>query len=162
MTTPAPDPESPAASPQESRWPAIHTWRAHAATRMESVRVSALGPAGRGMAPAGGGGGPGGGGGGGGPGAPPPPPPPPPRLRTRAGRHRSAALAGADGRPGRGPGGGGRASGLTPGDRARLVAGVRRGSTMIRRQDRGHEPRRSRGGPARGPSVHLNGQARHE
>ncbi|WP_280249808.1 putative glycolipid-binding domain-containing protein [Nocardia abscessus] len=39
MTTPAPDPESPAASPQESRWPAILTWRAHDATRMESVRV---------------------------------------------------------------------------------------------------------------------------
>ncbi|MBF6220796.1 MULTISPECIES: putative glycolipid-binding domain-containing protein [Nocardia] len=39
MTTPAPDPESPAASTQESRWPAILTWRAHDATRMESVRV---------------------------------------------------------------------------------------------------------------------------
>ncbi|MET9025859.1 putative glycolipid-binding domain-containing protein [Nocardia sp. NPDC004168] len=39
MTTPASDPESPAASTQESRWPAILTWRAHDATRMESVRV---------------------------------------------------------------------------------------------------------------------------
>ncbi|WP_280312900.1 putative glycolipid-binding domain-containing protein [Nocardia abscessus] len=39
MTTPAPAPESPAASTQESRWPAILTWRAHDATRMESVRV---------------------------------------------------------------------------------------------------------------------------
>ncbi len=39
VTTPAPDPESPAASTQESRWPAILTWRAHDATRMESVRV---------------------------------------------------------------------------------------------------------------------------
>ncbi|MGY2028888.1 putative glycolipid-binding domain-containing protein [Nocardia gipuzkoensis] len=39
MTTPVPDPESPAASTQESRWPAILTWRAHDATRMESVRV---------------------------------------------------------------------------------------------------------------------------
>ncbi len=39
VTTPAPDPERPAASPQESRWPAILTWRAHDATRMESVRV---------------------------------------------------------------------------------------------------------------------------
>ncbi|MEU6186839.1 putative glycolipid-binding domain-containing protein [Nocardia sp. NPDC047038] len=39
MTTPASDPESPAANTQESRWPAILTWRAHDATRMESVRV---------------------------------------------------------------------------------------------------------------------------
>ncbi|MGQ4618435.1 putative glycolipid-binding domain-containing protein [Nocardia sp. R7R-8] len=37
--TPASDPESPAASTQESRWPAILTWRAPDATRMESVRV---------------------------------------------------------------------------------------------------------------------------
>ncbi|MEV6321921.1 putative glycolipid-binding domain-containing protein [Nocardia sp. NPDC051787] len=40
MTTQASDPESPAESPPESRWPAILTWRAHDASRMESVRVT--------------------------------------------------------------------------------------------------------------------------
>ncbi|MEU2033289.1 putative glycolipid-binding domain-containing protein [Nocardia amamiensis] len=40
MTTQASDPESRAGSPQESRWPAILTWRAHDASRMESVRVT--------------------------------------------------------------------------------------------------------------------------
>ncbi len=40
VTTQASDPESRAESPQESRWPAILTWRAHDASRMESVRVT--------------------------------------------------------------------------------------------------------------------------
>ncbi|WP_141807858.1 putative glycolipid-binding domain-containing protein [Nocardia bhagyanarayanae] len=37
MTNPAPAPDSKPAAP---RWPAILTWRAHNATRMESVRVT--------------------------------------------------------------------------------------------------------------------------
>ncbi|MFC8045002.1 putative glycolipid-binding domain-containing protein [Nocardia sp. NPDC057353] len=37
MTNPAPGPES---QPEESRWPAILTWRAHNGMRMESVRVT--------------------------------------------------------------------------------------------------------------------------
>ncbi|WP_406268908.1 putative glycolipid-binding domain-containing protein [Nocardia sp. NBC_00881] len=40
MTTPASDPEIPTESPQASRWPAVLTWRAPDASRMESVRVT--------------------------------------------------------------------------------------------------------------------------
>ncbi|MFR9754023.1 putative glycolipid-binding domain-containing protein [Nocardia sp. 004] len=43
MITPASDLESPGTIPQESRWPAVLTWRAHDASRMESVRVTLTG-----------------------------------------------------------------------------------------------------------------------